>query len=41
VGGVDVREVTQHSLRSCVSVVAQDTVLFNASVRFNLTYGAR
>lgn len=40
VSGVDVRSVTQHSLRSVVSCVSQDTVLFNASVRTNLVYGA-
>eukprot|EP00966_Prymnesium_polylepis_P085552 1980598-Prymnesium_polylepis.1 len=38
--GTDVRDVTQHSLRTIVSCVSQDTVLFNSSVRFNLTYGA-
>lgn len=37
--GVDVRDVTQSSLRRSVSVVSQDTVLFNASIRFNLAYG--
>lgn len=38
--GRDVRSVTQHSLRSVVSCVSQETVLFNASVRMNLVYGA-
>jgi len=36
-----VRNVTQHSLRTVVSCVSQDTILFNATIRFNLTYGAR
>lgn len=39
--GMDVRDVSQQSLRTVISTVSQDTVLFNASVRFNLTYGAR
>jgi len=39
IGGTDVRDVTQHSLRSCVSVVSQDTVLFNSTICFNLLYG--
>ena len=38
--GWDVRAVSQHSLRSCISCVTQDTVLFNSSVQFNLCYGA-
>ena len=38
--GWDVRTVTQRSLRSVISCVSQDTILFNASVRFNLRYGA-
>ena len=38
--GVDVRSVSQESLRTCISCVTQDTVLFNASVAFNLCYGA-
>ncbi len=38
--GLDVRAVTQRSLRTVVSCVSQDTVLFNASLRFNLCYGA-
>ncbi|KAL1519207.1 hypothetical protein AB1Y20_003467 [Prymnesium parvum] len=38
--GYDLRDVTQHSVRRVVACVAQETVLFDASVRFNLTYGA-
>ena len=33
--------MTQHSLRTVVACVSQDTILFNATIRFNLTYGAR
>jgi ATP-binding cassette subfamily B protein len=40
IDGRDVREYTLASLRSQVSVVLQDTVLFAASVRDNIGYGA-
>ena len=39
VDGQDVRAVTQHSLRQAISVVPQDTVLFNASIYENVQYG--
>ena len=39
--GCDVRHVTQHSLRTVISCVSQDTVLFNDTIRFNLLYGRR
>ncbi len=35
----DIREVTQASLRRAISVVPQDTVLFNASIWENIRYG--
>ena len=38
--GVDVRDVRLPALRALVGVVSQDTVLFNDTVRANLTYGA-
>ena len=37
--GHDLREITLDSLRSHVSVVLQDTFLFNSTVRENLLYG--
>ena len=40
VGGVNVRKVTQRSLRSAIAVVAQDTVLFNTTIAENLKFGA-
>src|SRR5262249_6547711 len=40
IDGHDVREYTLASLRAQVSVVLQDTVLFAASVRDNIGYGA-
>jgi len=33
------REYKQHSLRSAIGVVPQDTVLFNDTVRYNIRYG--
>ncbi|HLT29227.1 MAG TPA: ABC transporter ATP-binding protein [Myxococcaceae bacterium] len=38
VGGKDVREVTQASLRDAVGVVTQDAHLFHATLRANLLY---
>lgn len=39
VGGQDIREVTQASLRRSVGVVPQDTVLFNDTIGYNIAYG--
>lgn len=39
VNGVDVREVSQESLRRHVGIVPQDTVLFNDSILYNIAYG--
>lgn len=38
IDGQDIREVTQESLRKCIGIVPQDTVLFNESVYYNLSY---
>jgi ATP-binding cassette, subfamily B, heavy metal transporter len=35
----DIRDVTQHSLRSAIGMVPQDTVLFNDTIRYNIRYG--
>jgi len=40
VDGVDIRDVKLRSLRSAVGVIAQDTFLFSATVRENITFGA-
>ncbi|MEN8179632.1 MAG: ABC transporter ATP-binding protein/permease [Pseudomonadota bacterium] len=37
--GQDVREVTRDSLREVIGIVPQDTVLFNDSILYNLSYG--
>jgi ATP-binding cassette subfamily B protein len=39
VDGVDVRQLTQASLRSAIGVVPQDTVLFNDTLEYNIAYG--
>jgi ATP-binding cassette subfamily B protein len=39
IDGVDIREMTQHSLRSHMGVVFQDAHLFNDTVRANIAYG--
>jgi ATP-binding cassette subfamily B protein len=40
VDGADVRDVKLRSLRSEVGVISQDTFLFSATVRENITFGA-
>lgn len=39
VGGRDVRQVTQKTLRQAIGIVPQDTVLFNDSIFENVRYG--
>ena len=39
VDGRDVRDCTLHSLRSQISIVSQDTVLFDDTVKNNIAYG--
>ena len=39
IDGVDVRDITQSSLRAAIGVVPQDTVLFNDTIRYNIAYG--
>lgn len=39
VDGQNVRHLTQHSLRSAIGVVPQDTVLFNSTLLENVRYG--
>lgn len=38
--GVDLREITKRSLRSCMAVVLQDTHLFSGTVTQNISFGA-
>jgi subfamily B ATP-binding cassette protein MsbA len=39
IDGIDVRDVTLHSLRAQIAVVGQFTFLFNDTVRANIAYG--
>lgn len=39
IGGVDIRQLQQHSLRQAIAIVPQDTVLFNESIFYNIQYG--
>lgn len=39
IDGQDIRQVTQHSLRSAIGVVPQDTTLFNDTIAYNIGYG--
>jgi ABC-type transport system involved in Fe-S cluster assembly fused permease/ATPase subunit len=39
IGGEDIRNLTQDSLRAAIGVVPQDTVLFNDTIRYNIAYG--
>ncbi len=39
VDGIDIRDVTQTSLRAAIGVVPQDTVLFNDTIAYNIAYG--
>ena len=36
--GHDLRDLTKKSLRNCISIVLQDTLLFSSSVRENIAY---
>jgi ABC-type transport system involved in Fe-S cluster assembly fused permease/ATPase subunit len=38
IDGQDIRDVTQASVRAALGVVPQDTVLFNDTIRYNLSY---
>ncbi len=39
VDGIDITEITLRSLRENMAVVAQDTILFDETIRNNITYG--
>ncbi|MFC4291476.1 ABCB family ABC transporter ATP-binding protein/permease [Sphingorhabdus arenilitoris] len=39
IDGQDIGKVTQHSLRSAIGIVPQDTVLFNDTIGYNIAYG--
>jgi ABC-type transport system involved in Fe-S cluster assembly fused permease/ATPase subunit len=39
IDGQDIRDVSQHSLRRAIGIVPQDTVLFNDTIYYNISYG--
>ncbi len=39
IDGHDIREATQESLRAAIGMVPQDTVLFNDTIAYNISYG--
>ncbi|CAK0762163.1 ATM1-type heavy metal exporter [Gammaproteobacteria bacterium] len=39
INGLDIRYVTQDSLRAAIAIVPQDTVLFNETLYYNIVYG--
>ena len=39
IDGQDIKTVTQDSLRACIGMVPQDTVLFNDTIAYNVRYG--
>jgi len=39
IDGQDLRDVTQTSLRKAIGIVPQDTVLFNDTIEYNISYG--
>jgi ATP-binding cassette, subfamily B, heavy metal transporter len=39
IDGLDIRNVTQESLRAHIGIVPQDTVLFNDTIEYNIAYG--
>lgn len=40
IDGVDIRDISQQSLRRNIAIVTQETFLFNDSIRNNIAYGA-
>jgi ATP-binding cassette subfamily B protein len=39
IGGQNIMDITQHSLRQAIGIVPQDTVLFNDTIGYNIAYG--
>jgi ATP-binding cassette subfamily B protein len=39
INGLDIRHVTQASVRQVIGIVPQDTVLFNDTIEYNILYG--
>ena len=39
INAIDIRDISQHSLRATIGIVPQDTVLFNDTIYYNIQYG--
>jgi ATP-binding cassette subfamily B protein len=39
INGIDIRAISQQSLRKAIGIVPQDTVLFNDTIYYNIAYG--
>ncbi len=39
IDGIDIRQITKHSLRNLIGLVTQDSILFNDTVRNNISLG--
>jgi len=39
IDGIDIRNISQKSLRAMMGIVPQDTVLFNDTIHYNIAYG--
>jgi ABC-type transport system involved in Fe-S cluster assembly fused permease/ATPase subunit len=39
INDIDIRDISQHSLRATIGIVPQDTVLFNDTIYYNIQYG--
>lgn len=39
IDGQNLADITQHSLRQAIGIVPQDTVLFNDTIEYNISYG--
>ena len=39
IDGLDIRDMTQHSLRSQIGIVQQDVFLFTGTIKENIAYG--
>src|SRR5690606_12047348 len=39
IDGIDIRNITKHSLRNLMGLVTQDSILFNDTVRNNISLG--
>src|SRR5690606_8214574 len=39
INGLDLRDLTQRSVRAAIAIVPQDTVLFNDGIFYNIAYG--